>query len=236
MQDSLSAIKNLVSKDKYNFDDLCSLVSVLRSENGCPWDREQTNKSIRNCFIDETYEFIEGLDTDDNKLMCEELGDVLFQIIFHADIKSDDNSFDINEIIDGICKKMILRHPHVFGDVSVKNSGEVLVNWENIKNNEKSRKTPYEQLDSVSKALPSLMRSQKLISKAQKNSLVEKKDFSQSIDAVQCALDALKDSKNPDDAGRLLFEITGLCNSMGVESEEILYIENQRFIEKFKKD
>ena len=155
----------------HTYEDFLKVIEELRSEHGCPWDREQTNKSIRNCFIDETYEFIEGLDTDDNKLMCEELGDVLFQIIFHADIKSDNNSFDINEIIDGICKKMILRHPHVFGDVSVKNSGEVLVNWENIKNDEKSRKTPYEQLDSVSKSLPSMMRAQKLISKAKKNCL-----------------------------------------------------------------
>ena len=168
MENSIEAIKYLVSKSKYSFDDLCLLVGVLRSENGCPWDREQTNKSIRNCFIDETYEFIEGLDNDDNELMCEELGDVLFQIIFHADIKSDDYTFSINNVVDGICKKMILRHPHVFGDVSVANSGEVLVNWENIKNDEKSRKTPYEQLDSVSKSLPSMMRAQKLISKAKK--------------------------------------------------------------------
>ena len=83
MNNPKEAIDKLLSKDKYSFDDLCSLVSVLRSDIGCPWDREQTNKSIRNCLIDETYEFIEGLDNNDDTLMCEELGDVLFQIIFH---------------------------------------------------------------------------------------------------------------------------------------------------------
>ena len=233
MENAKSAIKELLSKDKYNFDDLRKLVSVLRSEDGCPWDREQTNKSIRNCFIDETYEFIEGLDEDDNTLMCEELGDVLFQIIFHADIKADEKCFDIDEVIDGICKKMILRHPHVFSDVNVENSGEVLVNWDIIKNDEKKRKTPYEQLESVSKALPSLMRSSKLISKAQKNNLVEKKDFSMALESVKSALASLENSKNPDDAGKLLFEIAGLCNTLDAEAEEILYMENQRFIKKF---
>ena len=234
MENSIEAIKYLVSKSKYSFDDLCLLVGVLRSENGCPWDREQTNKSIRNCFIDETYEFIEGLDNDDNELMCEELGDVLFQIIFHADIKSDDYTFSINNVVDGICKKMILRHPHVFGDVSVANSGEVLVNWENIKNDEKSRKTPYEQLDSVSKSLPSMMRAQKLISKAKKNSLIESKDITDAIDSVEHALAAVKSTNSKEDLSKLLFEVASLCSAFDVEGEEILYIENNNFINKFK--
>jgi tetrapyrrole methylase family protein/MazG family protein len=187
MENSKEVIKELLSKNNYNFDDLCNLVSVLRSEEGCPWDREQTNKSIRNCIIDETYEFIEGLDTDDDKLMCEELGDVLFQVVFHSDIKQDNNVFDIGNVIDGICKKMILRHPHVFGTVNVADSAEVLVNWENIKNDEKQRKTPLEQLQSVSKALPSLMRAQKLQSKAAKNNLIEKASFDTAIEEAEKA-------------------------------------------------
>ena len=233
MENSVQAIEMLLSKNSYNFDDLCTLVAVLRSENGCPWDREQTCKSIRNCMIDETYEFIEGLDEDDNKLMCEELGDVLFQIVFHSDIKSDENAFDINSVIDGICKKMILRHPHVFGDTSVKDSGEVLVNWENIKNHEKQRKTPYEQLESVSKALPSLMRAQKLQSKAVKNNLVKSVSFESSISEIESRLESFKKSKNTDEIGKILFEISALCNLLCVEAEEILYIENNQFIQKF---
>lgn len=231
MNSPLEAIEYLVSKSSYSFDDLCTLVTVLRSENGCPWDREQTNKSIRNCFIDETYEFIEGLDNDDNELMCEELGDVLFQIIFHSDIKSDDKAFDVNDVIDGICKKMILRHPHVFGNVSVKNSDEVLSNWEVIKNTEKSRQTPYEKLDSISKSLPSLMRSQKIISKAQKYSLIENRSFDEIVFSIEHSLKEIKNSQNIDEIGHLLVEITALCSLFGVEAEEILYVENNKLIE-----
>lgn len=234
MNDVQNVIEKLLSKTTYTFDDLCDLVTVLRSENGCPWDREQTNKSIRNCIIDETYEFIEGLDSDDNKLMCEELGDVLFQVVFHSDIKNDDNTFNVNDVIDGICKKMIVRHPHVFGDVSVNNSEDVLKNWDIIKNDEKHRKTPYEQLDSVAKSLPGLMRAQKLVSKAEKNRLIESKTFDEEIHDVQERLDALKQSKSSDDLGKLLFSISSLARSLNVEAEEVLYIENESFLKKFK--
>ena len=234
MQNTKEVIKELLNKNKYSFGDLCNLVSVLRSEDGCPWDREQTNKSIRNCFIDETYEFIEGLDRDDNKLMCEELGDVLFQVIFHADIKKDDGVFCVDDVIDGICKKMILRHPHVFGSVSVENSAEVLVNWDNIKNHEKQRKTPYEQLESVSKALPSLMRAQKLLSKAAKCGLVDECSFDEAADMAQGALMKLREGKSAENLGELLLSIARISNILGVESEEILYIENDAFVEKFE--
>ena len=233
MNNSKEAIEILLSKDKYSFDDLCSLVSVLRSEDGCPWDREQTNKSIRNCMIDETYEFIEGLDNDDDTLMCEELGDVLFQIIFHSDIKKDESVFSVQDVIDGICKKMIMRHPHVFGNVSVNNSGEVLVNWENIKNDEKKRKTPYEQLDSVARTLPSLMRCQKLQSKAVKTKLVEEMSFDEQIDIAQAKLDELKNKRDSATLGELLFSICSISRTLDVESEEILYIENEKFLNKF---
>ena len=233
MNEANKVIESLMSKSSYNFDDLCDLVTVLRSENGCPWDREQTNKSIRNCIIDETYEFIEGLDNEDNELMCEELGDVLFQIVFHSDIKRDNGAFNVNDVIDGICKKMIIRHPHVFGDVNVKNSDEVLVNWENIKNDEKKRKTPYEQLDSVAKSLPSLMRAQKLISKAQKNNLIECADFDSAISDVKECLDNLKNINDRECLGELLFKICSLARYMDVEAEEILYVENEKFLKRF---
>ena len=233
MENAKETIKDLLSKNNYNFNDLCNLVSVLRSEDGCPWDREQTNNSIRNCIIDETYEFVEGLDTDDDKLMCEELGDVLFQVVFHSDIKQDEKVFDINNVIDGICKKMILRHPHVFGSTSVENSAEVLVNWENIKNNEKQRKTPLEQLESVSKALPSLMRAQKLQAKAVKNNLLEKATFENAINEAENALSRLKESGDSSELGKLLFSISRISDSLDKEAEEVLYIENNNFISKF---
>lgn len=234
MENAKETVSKLLEKENYTFDDLCKLVSVLRSKDGCPWDREQTNKSIRNCIIDETYEFIEGLDREDDKLMCEELGDVLFQVIFHSDIKCDDGRFDISDVVDGICKKMILRHPHVFGNVNVENSDEVLVNWENIKNHEKQRKTPFEQLDSVSKALPSLMRAQKLQSKAAKCGLTNSFTFDQAVDRAEAALTKLRESKNIDSLGELLFNIAAVSGFLDVEAEEILYIENNNFVSKFE--
>ena len=151
MKDQIKAFKE---KKTYNMEDIRELVEILRSPDGCAWDREQTHKSVRNAMIEETYEFIEGLDKDDRTLMKEELGDVLFQVFFHARIAEESGNFSMDDIADEVCKKMVLRHPHVFGDVSVKNSDEVLQNWETIKKAEKSRDTLEKQLESV--FLPSL--------------------------------------------------------------------------------
>ena len=162
MKDQIKAFKE---KKTYNTEDIRELVEILRSPDGCAWDREQTHKSVRNAMIEETYEFIEGLDKDDRTLMKEELGDVLFQVFFHARIAEESGDFSMDDIADEVCKKMVLRHPHVFGDVSVKNSDEVLQNWETIKKAEKSRDTLEKQLESVSSALPSLIRAEKLLTK-----------------------------------------------------------------------
>lgn len=121
-------------KNKYNFDDLIKIVSILRSPGGCPWDREQTHKSIRANFIEETYEAIEAIDNDDPELLKEELGDVLLQVALHAQMESEAGRFNIDDVADGVCKKLIVRHPHVFGDVKADNSNEVLKNWDAIKN------------------------------------------------------------------------------------------------------
>ncbi|MBQ2538189.1 MAG: nucleoside triphosphate pyrophosphohydrolase, partial [Ruminococcus sp.] len=111
-------------KEKYNFDDLVEIVKILRSPGGCPWDREQTHKSIRSNFIEETYEAIEAIDNDDKELLKEELGDVLLQVALHCEMEREENSFDINDVCDGICKKLIIRHPHVFGDKNAGNAAE----------------------------------------------------------------------------------------------------------------
>ena len=124
-------------KDNYKFEDLRAIMEMLRGEGGCPWDREQTHKSIRKDLIEETYEVIEAIDNDDAHLLCEELGDLLLQVVFHARISEEAGEFNADDVADGICKKLILRHPHVFGDVQVSSSGEVLDNWEKIKKEEK---------------------------------------------------------------------------------------------------
>lgn len=166
----ISELKNKLTSEKaHDFTSLCELVEILRSEEGCPWDREQDHKSIRSNIIEETYEVIEAIDNSDPKLLCEELGDVLLQIVFHSRIEKENGGFTVNEVLNGICEKMILRHPHVFGDVEVDGSAQVLDNWEKIKKAEKSRNTVKESMEAVPKQLPALMRTQKIAKKARKD-------------------------------------------------------------------
>ncbi|MBR5868608.1 MAG: MazG family protein, partial [Clostridia bacterium] len=125
-------------KPKYNMADLPSLVSRLRDpETGCPWDAEQDHKSIRNDFLEEAYEVADAIDRSDDTDLLEELGDLLFQVVFHAEIAREAGKFDLDDVADGVSKKMVLRHPHVFGDVEAETSEEVLTNWDAIKREEK---------------------------------------------------------------------------------------------------
>ena len=149
-------------KDRYDINDLRDIMSILRSPQGCPWDREQIHKSIRNDFIEEVYEAIEAIDLEDTELLKEELGDVLLQIIFHCRIEEEKSCFDFDDICDELCKKLIIRHPHVFGDITVSDSGEVLKNWDSIKKETKGQTSYTETLTSVAKSLPALMRAQKV--------------------------------------------------------------------------
>ena len=127
----------LLKEEKHDFDSLVSVMDAIRSEGGCPWDMEQTHKSVRKCLIEETYEVIEAIDKDNSALLREELGDLLFQIVFHARIEKEEGRFEIDDVINDITHKMIVRHPHVFADTVVKDSDEVIVNWDNIKKEEK---------------------------------------------------------------------------------------------------
>ncbi len=156
-------------KEKYTMEDLLQIMKILRSPGGCPWDREQDHRSIRSCFLEETYEAVEAIDTGDADLLREELGDVLLQVVFHSQLESEAGRFDFSDVADGICKKMIVRHPHVFGDVQVHSSEEVLQNWDAIKKKTKRQKTQADVLKSVSPALPALMRSAKVQQKAEKS-------------------------------------------------------------------
>jgi tetrapyrrole methylase family protein/MazG family protein len=159
---------DFIEKPNYGFDDLIEIVKILRAPGGCPWDREQTHKSIRSNFIEETYEAVEAIDTDDAELLKEELGDVLLQVALHSEIESEKSSFSIDDVCDGICKKLIIRHPHVFGDVNADTTEQVLKNWDAIKMRTKSQQTQTQAMESVSKALPSLMRSTKNSAKSRK--------------------------------------------------------------------
>lgn len=162
-------IKELKDKKEYTFDDLQSIMRILRSPEGCPWDREQDHKSIRKNFIEETYEVCEAIDTDNPVLMCEELGDVMMQVVFHTEMERESGRFEMSDVMNGVCKKLIHRHPHVFGNVNADTPEKVLANWDAIKKEEKGQKSVGDVLNSVPVTLPALMRAQKMIKKAAKS-------------------------------------------------------------------
>ncbi|MEG0616959.1 MAG: MazG family protein, partial [Oscillospiraceae bacterium] len=124
-------------KDNYNIEDLLHIVELLRNpDGGCPWDKEQTHKSIKMNFIEETYEVADAIELEDKHLLCEELGDILLQVALHTEMEREVGGFTFDEVCDGICKKLIYRHPHVFGDTVAANSKEVLATWEKLKQSE----------------------------------------------------------------------------------------------------
>ena len=131
-------------KNKKDFNDLLDIIEILRGEDGCPWDREQTHKSLKKALIEESYEVIDAIDEEDDDSLIEELGDVLLQVVFHASIGKEDGYFDISDVIEGICNKMISRHPHVFKNSNELNSSEeVLVKWDELKKKEKGYNSHY---------------------------------------------------------------------------------------------
>ncbi|MDZ7542999.1 MazG family protein, partial [Clostridium perfringens] len=154
--------------NKKDFNDLVEIIDTLRGENGCPWDIEQTHESIKNQLLEEAYEVIDSINNDDIDGMIEELGDVLLHVVFHGSIGKEDGYFNVYDIIESICNKMIYRHPHVFGEGKADNSGEVLSNWEELKKMEKSFTTVTEEMNAIANALPSLIRAHKVQKKASK--------------------------------------------------------------------
>ena len=157
-----------LNKDKYNFDDLIDVVKELRGENGCEWDKAQTHESLLKYLIEESYEYIEATTQNNPEKQADELGDVLLQIVMSAQIGSEKGTFDISDVTDAICKKMIYRHPHVFSDTKVENVDDILKNWDILKKKEQNFKSDKDVLNSISKDMPALMRAQKVIQKIKK--------------------------------------------------------------------
>ena len=217
----------LLSKKAYNIYDLIDVVEVLRGEGGCPWDREQTHETIRNDLIEETYEVVEAIDTKDASLLREELGDLLFQIIFHTQIEREEKVLELDDIVTDVCAKMIHRHPHVFGDITVQNTGEVLSNWESIKTEEKQRNTLQDKLRAIPPMLPALMRAQKV---AKKSGVYEAVSQEALIEKMQALLDEMKDGTS-DQIGELLFLTTALAHKKGIPSEQALFESTNQLID-----
>lgn len=232
---------DFIEKERYSFDDLIKIMQLLRSPDGCPWDKVQTHKSIRQNFIEETYEAIEAIDTEDKELLKEELGDVLLQVVFHAQMESEENVFDINDVCDGICKKLIVRHPHIFSDVIADTSDEVLKNWDAIKMQSKSQKSHADAMDSVSKSLPSLIRSEKLQKKAAKVGF-DWENVDGAFDKVYEEMAELKEAINNGDKenqaeelGDLLFSVVNVSRFLKLDSEKALYDACDKFTNRFRK-
>ncbi|MBQ7956539.1 MAG: nucleoside triphosphate pyrophosphohydrolase [Clostridia bacterium] len=228
-------------KDKYDFYDLVRIMKVLRGEGGCPWDAEQTHESIKKNFIEETYEVIEAINKEDSSLLCEELGDVLLQVVFHAEMESEKNVFSVDEVTDGICKKLIERHPHVFGETKVSGVGDVLSNWDTIKRSTKGQKTQSQAMQSIPRELPALMRSTKTQEKARKAGF----DWD-NIDDVFAKLDEeileLKEAYKSgikkdieDELGDVLFSTVNLSRFLDCDAEEALTSSCDKFISRYTK-
>ena len=226
-------------KDSYGVQDLEEIVRILRAPGGCPWDAEQTHQSIRRNFLEESYEAVEAIDEGSAEHLQEELGDVLLQVALHAEMERELGHFDLNGVADGICKKLIFRHPHVFGDVSVSDSAEVLVNWDALKREEKHQETYTDTLTSVAKSLPALWRAEKVQKKAKKAGF-DWDDCSGAVDKLSEELSELKqaiaDGTNIDEElGDLMFAAVNVSRFVDADPEECLNAATEKFISRFAK-
>lgn len=226
---------------QYSFDDFMNIIRMLRSENGCPWDRKQTHESLKTCMIEETYEAVEAINNKDYKNLCEELGDMVLQVALHTVIAEEQNEFDINDVINGVSQKMIYRHPHVFSDVKVQNEDEVLNNWEELKKKEKegSRKDTNETFEAIPKALPALIRAAKVQKEAAKLD-DDFKDFNKALDMVQKEFKELINTIESgegniieEEYGDLLFLVVNLSRFLQLNAENSLTNATNKFINRF---
>jgi tetrapyrrole methylase family protein/MazG family protein len=231
--------KKFEFKEKYNIDDLILITEILRGENGCPWDREQDHHSVRNNFIEEVYEAVEAIDNEDTELLKEELGDVLLQVAFHARMEEEKGNFNFDDVANDVCQKLVVRHPHVFGEIEVADSNEVLKNWDAIKKQTKGQESYTDTLKSVSPSLPALMRSQK-VQKRAKRAGFDWPDVSGAFSKIEEETKELKsavlsgDKSNiEEELGDLLFSVVNVARFLDVESEEALTKSTEKFINRF---
>ena len=229
---------NFEEKDVYRWEDLVRLLRILRAPDGCPWDREQTHLSNRRNFLEEAYEAAEAFDRDDPEAMCEELGDMLMQVLFNIHIEEDAGRFTTDDVTDHVVRKMIYRHPHVFGDIHSDTSEQVLVNWEKLKRTEKGQKTTADAMDSVARSLPALWRADKLQSKAEKTGF-RFRDSDGSLDKLEEEVRelraAVEDGGNvEEELGDVLFAAVNVGRYRGVDPETALHGACEKFIRRFR--
>lgn len=233
-------VSDFTFKEKYDCGDLLRIVEILRAPGGCPWDAAQTHESIRTNFIEETYEAIEAINKKDPAMLREELGDVLLQIMLHVVMEQEKGAFTFDDVCDEICKKLILRHPHVFGDVRADTTDEVLANWDAIKMESKHQKTASDAIDAVPREFPALMRAQKVQKKAAKagfdwdevTGALDK--VHEETEEVRAAL-AEEPARVGEELGDLLFSVVNVCRFAKTDAEEALTGATDKFADRFKK-
>lgn len=217
------------AKDRYTADDLVAIVALLRDpKNGCPWDKAQTHASIRMNFLEEAYEAVDAIDLNDPALLREELGDVLMQVAFHAVIESESGRFGWGDICDEVCRKLIGRHPHIFGPAE---AADGINDWDSIKNREKGRLTLADDLASVPRAMPALMRAAKLQKRAQRHGVAPPAADARTLGEAAAALAAAPPQS--EEAGRalgaLLTRAVALARQKGLDPEQALMQANDAF-------
>lgn len=229
---------NFIRKQQYGFDDLVELLHLLRSPEGCPWDRVQTHQSIRRGLLEEAYEAAEAIDTGNTALLREELGDVLMQVVFHADIEAGAGRFTIDDVCDGVVKKLLYRHPHVFSTGEEQTPEEVLVGWDELKRREKGQRTTADALDAVARSLPGLWRAEKLQKKAADDGF-DWHDVSGALDKLDEETAELRRAVEsgegiPDELGDVLFAAVKVGRFCGVDPEEAISLTCEKFIRRYR--
>ncbi len=231
-------------KERYHYEDLLRIMELLREPGGCPWDREQTHASIRRNLLEEACEAAEAIDSGDKTALCEELGDVLMQVVFHAQMEREQGGFTMSDVIDGVCKKLIYRHPHVFGTIEADTSQQVLANWAVLKRKEKGQSSAADAVDAVAKTLPALWRAEKMLSKAAKagfdwpsgqgalDKLSEETEELRRAAASGAPVDAPHGVA--EEVGDVLFIAAKIAADHGVDPEAALHGSCEKFARRFR--
>lgn len=226
-------------KDRYSMDDLLEIMRLLRSPEGCPWDREQDHKSIRSNFLEETHEALEAIEREDPELLKEELGDVLMQVVFHACIEEEQNSFDFGDVVDGVCRKLVVRHPHVFASAQADDAEQVLKNWDAIKRETKGDASQTDLLRSLPRSLPALMRAAKVQTRAKRVGF-DWPNVDGAMQALESEMAELREAMVGGDAdaveeelGDLLFSVVNVSRFLHTDAEQALTGATDKFIRRF---
>ncbi len=220
-------------KERYTVDDLVKIVAILRSPEGCPWDKVQTHESIRSNMLEEAYEAIEAINQQDTAHLKEELGDVLLQVAFHSQMEAERSTFSFEDVADGVCRKMLTRHPHVFGELTAADPTQALKTWDAVKRQTAGDKKQSHLLDSVPRALPALMRSEKVQNRAARVGY-DHADVAAALAELDAAREGLTGENGEQALGRLLLAASAVARLNKWDAEQALTDETDAFIARFK--